>query len=304
MLALASRRAEPVLLVGETGTGKELAARGLHAAWKRKGPLVCLNGAGLRDLAASRLFGHVKGAFTGADRDTPGAFVEADGGTLFLDEINSLPLEVQGQLLRVLETGQVVPLGRVRPRTVNVRVVCATNTPLAAEVEAGRFRDDLWYRLDVIAVHLPPLRERTDDIPLLVEEFLERQAERYSIPVLHPTPGAIALLLAHPWAGNVRELQNVLARASLHCDDEHVEIGAADMERALRPRSAAARPGGGHAGYKVLMAEFEKRLLVKHLQAAGWNFSEAARRLNMSRQALQARAKRLGIEASVFGRTP
>jgi len=217
----------PVLLRGETGTGKELAARYLHELGvRRAGPFVAINcGAIVDGLAESELFGHVKGAFTGAHRQHVGAFERADRGTLFLDEIGELPLLLQAKLLRVLETSRVHPVGSEEEVVVDARIVCATHRDLEAMVVAGRWREDLYHRLGVLVVHLPPLRERPEDIPLLLERFAREAADELGRPVVL-APEAVAAARRHPWPGNVRALKNAVLRAAALVDGP---IGASQL---------------------------------------------------------------------------
>jgi len=206
-----------VLVHGESGVGKELVARELHRRSDRAdAALVRVNCASIpSELFESEFFGHVSGAFTGATRDRLGRFAAADGGTLFLDEVGEIPLALQGKLLRVLQEGQYERVGEERTRTVDVRIVAATNRDLRAEVEAGRFRRDLFYRLEVFPIEVPPLRVRAGDIELLARHFAERAARRFNVPPPQVDAGSIAALEAHPWPGNVRELRNVVERAVL-----------------------------------------------------------------------------------------
>jgi transcriptional regulator with AAA-type ATPase domain len=272
----------PVLITGETGTGKELLARFIHRHSPREGPLLPVNSAALSDtLILSELFGHVRGAFTGAERDRPGIFESARGGTVFLDEIGDLPLNAQAMLLRVLQEGEVRRLGESRPRPVDVRVLAATHRRLDRMVEGGRFRADLFYRLAVGTVELPPLRNRGDDLELLTEHFLARADARKTL-----TPAAAERLRAHLWPGNVRELGNCLS----------VAVALAEADRIHRrhlglPETEESPPGGYHQ--RVL--ELRRRLVKEALASAGGNRAAAARRLGMSRQALSYLVRTLGL---------
>ena len=268
----------PVLVTGESGVGKELVAGALHRLGPRAAePFVALNCAGLpHDLVESELFGHVRGAFTGATAPSDGAFGAAHGGTLFLDEVGELPLHVQPKLLRALESLEVRAVGATKTRRVDVRIVAATNRPLAEMVEAGLFRADLLYRLDILAIAVPPLRSRRDDIPVLAAALL-RQAG-------HPgrlEPDALALLEAEDWPGNVRELRNVLLRATVARGPEPVR--AADLRRALRPPPAP-----------------EWSLAPTSLRADGYRFATDALRLNRGNRRATYRA--LQVPKSTFYR--
>jgi len=221
----------PVLILGETGTGKELIARELHARSNRSnGPFVAINcGAIPETLLESELFGHVRGAFTGAVESTLGKFHVASGGTLFLDEIGELPLPVQVKLLRVLQDSMVTRVGGTRPERVNVRLVCATNKDLLGEVRAGRFREDLYYRICVVSITLPPLRERGDDVEVLAQYFLTRFATEFTSPVRGFTPEAIKAIRKYRWPGNIRELENRIRKAVLFADGPHVKLANLEL---------------------------------------------------------------------------
>jgi DNA-binding NtrC family response regulator len=264
---------EPVLITGESGTGKELVAALVHASSERsKGPFVAVNaGAIPATLFEAELFGAKKGSYTGADEDRKGLFQQADGGTLFLDEIGELPLEMQAKLLRVIETGILRALGDSRSRRVDVRIVAATNQDLKRMVEDQRFRRDLYFRLAVLPLHVPPLRERLEDIPLLAEHFLRAKCKggdrRFS-------PALLKALLAHAWPGNVRELKNAIERALVLCQSKVIEPGDLLLERHGSP----AKVGGPLEAAKRLNAEaFERQYLLEALEDQGWNISKAAK---------------------------
>ncbi|MFN7942916.1 MAG: sigma-54 dependent transcriptional regulator [Thermoanaerobaculia bacterium] len=277
-----------VLVAGENGTGKGIVARALHAASRRAArPLVVVNVGGLAaGTFESELFGHVRGAFTDAKADRAGRFEVADGGTLFLDEIGNVPLALQAKLLRVLETGEFERVGSSKTRRVDVRVISATNSDLATEVAAGRFRQDLLFRLNTVEIRVPPLRERRDDIPPLAAHFLAALAGRYRKTIEGFTPEAMGALLAHPWPGNVRELEHVVERAVLMTRDRR--IGVAD----LGLRAATAAPATLE---EMSLEEVERILIRKALDRFGGNVSQAAEALGLSRSALYRRFKRHGL---------
>ncbi len=235
-----------VLITGESGTGKELVARALHFGSNRaKGPFIPVNCVAIpEELAESMLFGHIRGAFTGATMDRKGYFEMAHGGTLFLDEIGDMPVTLQAKLLRVLEDGCITPLGSTRERKVDVRVVAATNANLAAQIDSGAFRQDLYFRLAQYTVALPPLRDRREDMPLLAQHFLRLFAAEMGIPTPAMDAEALRLLAAHPFPGNVRELKNVIERAliesgGLQVRAEHLRLGHG-VKRPLQPSSSTA----------------------------------------------------------------
>ena len=274
-----------VLVTGEHGTGKDVVARRLHALSPRaERPLITVNAGGLAEgLFASELFGHVKGAFTDAKSDRIGRFEMADGGTLFLDEIANVPLAQQAKLLRVLETGELERIGSSRTQRVDVRVISATNAVPRDEVAAGRFREDLLFRLNTVEIRLPPLRERREDIAVLAMHFLGRYGERYRKALRGFDPAAGAALLAHPWPGNVRELAHVVERAVLMAAGE--EIGARDL--------GLAPPAGAAVSLDDLGLEEVERLLIdKALKRFGGNVSRAAQALGLSRGALYRRIEK------------
>lgn len=277
-----------VLVTGEHGTGKELVARWLHHASPRaRGPLVAVNMGGLSDgVFESELFGHVKGAFTDAKHDRVGRFELADGGTLFLDELGNLSLTQQAKLLRVLQTGEVERVGASRPRQVDVRVVAATNADLRAEVSAGRFREDLLYRLNTVEIHLPPLRERREDVPLLAAHFLARHAQRYGKRLDGFAPDALQALLAHPWPGNVRELDHAVERAVLMAQGAVLRAG--DLALTVDRTAPAALE-------ELPLEQVERVLIQKALQRHEGNVSHAAKALGLSRSALYRRMAQFGL---------
>jgi len=271
-----------VLITGEHGTGKEVIARALHAASSRSGRgFVAVNAGGLSDgVLESELFGHVRGAFTDARTDRTGCFELADGGTLFLDEIANMPPAQQARLLRVLQTGEFHPVGSSRPRRVDVRVLAATNADVVAAAAAGRFREDLLYRLNTVEIRLPPLRDRKEDVPDLAAAFLGRSAKRL-------TPPAMTALLAHSWPGNVRELEHVIERASLLAATD--EIGPDDLM--LRARTEGSRLED------MTLEQAERYLIERALAAHAGNVADAARVLGLSRSALYRRLASLGIRS-------
>ncbi|HET9708102.1 MAG TPA: sigma-54 dependent transcriptional regulator [Gemmatimonadales bacterium] len=276
------------LITGEHGTGKEVVARWLHAASARAGrTLVTVNLGGLAEgVFESELFGHNKGAFTDAKTDRVGRFEVADGGTLFLDEIANLSQSQQAKLLRVLQTGELERVGSSKTRKVDVRILSATNADVAAEVAAGRFREDLLFRINTIEIRLPPLRERRDDIPLLAAHFLREYATRYRKPLKHFHADAMRALLAYGWPGNVRELAHAVERAVLLAEGDTVRT--VDMN--LRP------PGDAPARLEDMsLEEVERVLIQKALARAGGNVSTAAKALGLSRSALYRRLERHGL---------
>jgi two-component system, NtrC family, nitrogen regulation response regulator NtrX len=293
-----------VLITGESGTGKELAASAIHRLSRRApGPFIRLNCAAIpRDLVESELFGHEKGAFTGASERRRGRFELADGGTLLLDEIGDLSAEAQAKLLRALEAGEIERVGGDQPIRIDVRIVASTNRDLHADVAAGRFREDLFFRLHVIPVHMPPLRERPGDVRQLVGHFLERHRSRTAM--MPPRIGAPAMeaLERHPWPGNVRELANIVERlVILHAG---AELGAEEVRSVLlgsptaRPTAAALVRGNGaaqNASLTRMLDEFERDLIRAALDQADGSIAEAARRLQTDRANLYRRIRRLDL---------
>jgi DNA-binding NtrC family response regulator len=279
-----------VLITGEHGTGKEVLARHLHAASARaRRPLVTVNAGGIAEgIFESELFGHVKGAFTDAKADREGFFEKADGGTLFLDEIGNLPLKLQAKLLRVLQTGEFQRVGSSRTQRADVRLVSATNVDLRAEARAGRFREDLLYRINTVELRIPALRERRDDIPALAEHFLASYAERYGRQVSGFEPDAMRAILDHRWPGNVRELGHTLERAVLLAQGERIRV--ADLN--LHP---AAPPGGDPPLEEMPLDDVERHLIRRALERHGGNVSLAAEALGLSRSALYRRLEKYGL---------
>ncbi len=273
-----------VLVSGESGTGKEVVAQAIHRASPRAAqPLVAINCAAIPEaLLESELFGHVRGAFTGATADKAGLFEQADKGTLFLDEIGELPLGLQAKLLRVLQEGEVRRLGDQRVRRVDVRVVAATAKDLAAEVAGGRFRDDLFYRLNVVALHLPPLAERTSDIAPLARHIAVQLARRFGRP-LTLSADALAWLERQPWPGNVRELQHAIERAAVLTDEAVLQPD--DLTR-VPPLRTAERGSGGDVTLRAAVDAAEREAITAALAAVGGNRREAARRLGVSLRTL------------------
>ncbi|RDE04824.1 sigma-54-dependent transcriptional regulator [Sphingomonas aracearum] len=307
--AKAARARVPVLLEGESGVGKEVVAEAVHAASPRaKKPMVTVNcGALPPNLIESELFGHEKGAFTGAFERKIGRFQEADGGTLFLDEIGEMPLEAQVKLLRVLQNGDIQPLGARHAREVDVRVIAATNKRLAEEVEAGRFREDLFYRLNVVQVTIPPLRERIGDIPALARHLLARIAQQPGLRPLGITDEALTLLSRYDWPGNVRQLQNALFRAAVLCEANALtvadfpQIAALGAGRNAAPAPAGMATSGGVTLFRPdgnlrPLDEIEAdviRLAIGHYRG---RMTEVARRLGIGRSTLYRKLGELGID--------
>src|SRR5690349_23468997 len=278
----------PVLIVGESGSGKELVARELHRLGQHPaGPFVALNAAALPEaLVEDELFGHERGAFTGASAVRKGAFEAASGGTLFLDEIGELPLAAQAKLLRVIEQRQVTRLGGNRTIAADPRVVAATNRDLGAEVAAGRFREDLYYRLNVHAVVVPPLRDRRSDIPALVDHLLKSTCARFGIRPKEIAPAALESLMAYDWRrNNVRELRNVVERMIIAADGEAIGLDDVPTEIREAAGAAAARPGsdGPAAGtFQALKAEAERQIIVAALERNDWHITHTAQALGLA----------------------
>ena len=296
-----------MLITGETGTGKELIARAIHRRGPRSGkPLIAVNCAAIAtDLQESEFFGHEKGAFTGATQRREGRFKLADGGTIFLDEVGEMPLDLQAKLLRVLQEGEFEPVGGTRPVKVNVRVIAATNRDLEAMAQAGTFRKDLYYRLNVFPVQIPPLRERGEDVVLLAEAFAKKLGRERGVTTAPLTESCKAKLIAYDWPGNVRELHNVIERALITSKDGR----RLNLDRAL-PEAAPCREDASGVAWRstpghedrVLNAEEMRQLERANIQRAlvevGWKISGsggAAERLGLKPNTLSSRMKALGI---------
>jgi two-component system response regulator HydG len=286
-----------VLITGESGTGKELVARAVHNGSPRKdGNYVAVNCAALSEgLIESELFGHVKGAFTGAVASKEGRIVYADGGTLFLDEVGDMPLETQAKLLRVIETREVLPVGGNASRKVDIRLVAATNRDLRSLVRQGKFREDLLFRLQVVTIELPPLRERAGDVPLLVDHFLHQLARQHGRAVRGIAPDARAALQRHPWPGNVRELRNALETMVLLARGD--ALGLEDVPESIQEGARKAAPSGGAlqlAGRSL--SEVEMELIRANLALVGGNRAKAAKVMGIGERTLYRKIKEYGLE--------
>ncbi len=282
-----------VLVTGETGTGKELVGRAIHQMSRRRDRILCaVNSAAFPEtLLESELFGHRKGAFTGAAANTKGLFEQADGGTVFLDEVAEMPLPMQAKLLRFLQTGEVRPVGGEATRIVDVRLVAATNKDLEEEVAAGRFREDLYYRLAVIPLRVPPLRERLDDISILADHFLARMCEKSGRSLRGIDPEARQLLLAYRWPGNVRELENAIERGVALARTPFLQV--TDLPKRLRaPESQREVPDAIQS-----LPGLERQHILRTLERVGWNRKRAAELLQISTTTLWRRLKEFGVEA-------
>ncbi len=298
-IAKVARSQAPVFIHGESGTGKELVARLIHAQGPRRdGPFVPVNcGAIPAELMESEFFGHLKGSFTGATSDKAGLFQAAEGGTLFLDEVADLPLPMQVKLLRAIQEKAVRPVGAQQELPIDVRILSATHKDLAALVKSGQFRQDLYYRINVIALAVPPLRERREDIPLLVDHLLARIAARWQTPAPRMAEDALAALADYPFPGNVRELENILERAMTLCEGE--VIHAADLQLDAAPAPLAADDDSGVAvsqGLDPYLDTREREAILRALEQTRYNKTQAAKLLGISFRALRYRLKKLGIE--------
>jgi two-component system nitrogen regulation response regulator NtrX len=323
-IARAAPTRASVLITGESGVGKELVARAIHRNSPRKdAPFIRVNCAAIpEELIESELFGHEKGSFTGASRDQAGKFVQADGGTIFLDEIGDMSLKTQAKVLRVLQDGEVEPVGAAKPFTVDVRVIAATNHDLESAIAKGQFREDLYYRLNVVPIHVPPLRDRNEDVSILVREFAEAFRKENDARPRGFTAAALERLRRLPWTGNVRELKNAVERVLILSDSDQVDVP--DLERVLDPASGAPRrfeprtgdgapgpargamPGGSAgAGGPVSPASYaslqdfkdaaERAYIVEKLRENDWNITQTARAIDTPRSNLYKKLEQYGI---------
>jgi two-component system response regulator AtoC len=291
-----------VLITGESGTGKELVARALFDGSARKDkPFIRLNCAAIpKELVESELFGYEKGAFTGAVAQKPGRFELAHDGTLFLDEIGEIPQEMQVKLLRVLQEGEFERVGGVKTQKVDVRLIAATNRDLSKEITEGKFREDLFYRLNVVPIHIPPLRERREDIPLLIEHFRKKFNARLGRNIQRVSDEAQQKLSAYHWPGNIRELENVMERMALFCDGDTIEekllpeeVSASEISSG--PKLAVVAGATLKEIVKESTARIERDLIAKALEETGGNVTRAAQKLKISRKGLQLKMKELGL---------
>ncbi len=281
-----------ILIRGESGTGKGMIAEIIHCnSPRRDKPFMSINCSAIpENLLESELFGYKKGAFTGASTDKTGLIVMADGGTLFLDEIGDMPLSLQAKLLKVLETGEVMPLGDTRPKIVDVRLIAATHQNLEEMIKEGRFREDLYYRLNVIEIYVPPLRERKEDIPLLVNYFIDLCNRENQRNVRGIDENAMRAIMEYPWYGNVRELRNVIERAVILCNGDTITLN--DLPEKVRAgRTLVSNTLKDSLGY------YEKRIILERLAQYNWNKEETARSLGIDLATLYRKMKRLGIES-------
>jgi two-component system, NtrC family, nitrogen regulation response regulator NtrX len=296
-IALSAPTTGRVLIYGESGTGKELVARALHAASPRNTlPFVEVNCAAIpEELIESELFGHRKGSFTGASEDKVGKFQQADGGTLFLDEVGDMSLKTQSKVLRVLEEQRVEPIGSNKPVTVDVRVIAATNKKLEVEIARNAFREDLFYRLNVIPFYVPPLRDRTEDIPILAGHFLAEFCETYGKKPKDFSAGAMDVLRAYPWPGNVRELKNLVERLVIMCPSPRIEPHHLPPELF---RGAPKSPAKPYESLQEARSAYEREFVLRKLEENRWNMTKAAAALGLERSHLYRKMRALGIAPS------
>jgi DNA-binding NtrC family response regulator len=298
LIAQVARTSTTVLITGESGTGKELVARAIHRHGnRREGPFVAVNPAAIvESLIESELFGHERGAFTGAYQRKLGKFELAQSGTLFLDEIGTLRADLQAKLLRVLQEREIERVGGTRSIKIDVRVIAATNTNLKDAVSRGTFREDLYYRLNVVPIVVPPLRERAQDVPLLAEHFLRRDTRDFNKRIEGLSPEAVAALQAYRWPGNVRELENVIERCVVLADGPVIQLNDLPLDvllpqQATRVRAAEALP------LNEATDQFERQIVLRVLERVGWNLTEAGRILAIHRNSLRMKLARWGVRA-------
>jgi len=296
LIALTAPTNSRVLIYGESGTGKELVARALHAQSPRSPrAFVEVNCAAIpEELIESELFGHARGSFTGATESKVGKFQKADGGTLFLDEVGDMSLKTQAKVLRVLEEQRFEPVGSNQPVRVDVRVIAATNKRLDEEIARGTFREDLFYRLNVIPVSVPPLRERIEDIPVLAAHFLQEYSTAYGRRPKELSPAAVAVLLRYPWPGNVRELKNVIERLVIMCPQETIDPQHLPPELF---RGAPKEPQSAAATLQEARSAYEREFILRKLEENQWNMTRTAAALGLERSHLYRKMKTLGISA-------
>jgi two-component system response regulator PilR (NtrC family) len=300
-IAKVARSQAPVFISGESGTGKELAARAIHYQGARaEAPFIPVNcGAIPRELMESEFFGHKKGSFTGATSDKQGLFMAANGGTLFLDEVADLPLEMQVKLLRAIQEKAVRPVGSEQETSIDVRILSATHKDLTQEIDQERFRKDLFYRINVIQIDMPPLRDRVDDIPMLAETFLQRFAHEIALPAPTLSKQAVKALQDYSFPGNVRELENILERTFTLCDDDEIQLDDLQLSR------SAGDPGIVPKDSKVAedvdslddyLEDIEREVIVAALEKTKWNRTAAAKKLGVTFRSLRYRLKKLGLD--------
>jgi len=289
-----------VLITGESGTGKELIARALHENSSRHaGPFIKINCAAIpKTLMESELFGYEKGAFTGAVGAKPGRFELAHSGTLFLDEIGEIPVEMQVKLLRVLQESEFERVGGIKTIKVDVRLVTATNRDLLQDIAAGSFREDLYYRLNVVPIHIPPLRDRHEDIPLLVDHFLAKFNDRLKKQIDSVSADAIGRMVSHHWPGNIRELENLMERTMLFCERSEIQVSDLPPEIGGLPSSAVPGSASLKEAVRAETECVERELIQKALDETGGNVTQAARKLKISRKSLQTKMKELGLRTA------
>jgi DNA-binding NtrC family response regulator len=287
-----------VLIEGETGTGKDVIAKAIHAnSPRRDKPFVPINtGALPTELLESQLFGHVKGAFTSAHAAQKGLFEIANGGTLFLDEIGTMPLETQAKILRVLQDKRFRPLGSVQESQVDVRILAATNTKLREAVRAGRFREDLYYRLNVVTIELPPLRSRREDIPLLAAHFLQHYSEENQLELRRLSPEVVRAMMTYDWPGNVRELEHVIARGVALSPTPVIPLEVLPGELTGRSYSASLLEHDANASLFDILEDIERRIIIDKLERSNWNQTDAAEQFRIPLSTLNQKIKRLNIE--------